>query len=174
MNRPGVRPDRKPRLQDRGVREDRCERTGRALSPARLEGRRIASEILRASSAVCPLAAGARALGVHPSRVEDLADPDHPAAITLGDVLALPRRAAQHVLVSALTHVREDAPAAELGIERRTLRLGGLSGELAAQVDQALADGAIDQREHDALLAVVRRIHAEADATLVELRPARR
>lgn len=154
------------------VRKVAPARTGPSLSPQRVEGRRAASRLVTAAAAVCPLRRVAVAWGIsaRSGRVDDLGDEHHPAAITLGDILAAPRAFARPLLVGALSLVNEQEPTgAPLPPELRALRLAGLTGEIAGKIAQARADGVIDDREQADLLRGLHALDRETGAAIGDI-----
>ena len=133
------------------------------LSAHRRSGRTAASRALGvAAAATGSAAAVARSLGISESTVAHWADPDHPAAVTLGDILAAGangrRDFARCLLVSALATIDDAAPTAALAPELIGLQLGAGVGAFQRSLLDALADGTLSDEERD-----------EADKALVRL-----
>lgn len=142
------------------VRPQQPAPTGRVLSPARREARALAS-MLFATAAAGSLAAVGRALGVSPTIAERWADPEHEAAVTLGDLLAMPPTLAEGVLVAALSHVRARRLGAKLAAPERVLRVAGSASEVVTECVRALRDGRIDPEERRHLRARLRELDQE-------------
>lgn len=120
--------------------------------------RRAASLLVRHAASLSPLAAMARALGVGASRAEDYADPEHEAAIALGDVMALPTVPAVAILEGALAHVRERAgeKVVHLAPEVRGMQAAGSGARVAHAVHERLDDGKLDATERREVVRVLR------------------
>lgn len=132
--------------------EVRPKTLGRTLNARRVAAAPVASRCLRDGIRAAGSSYGevARALGVDPSRVADLADEEHDAGVALRDILAMPRSVARAVLAAALDAL-DEAPAAAPA-ERASLLASGAVGRLAHNTAIAMADGVLDDAER-ALLA---------------------
>lgn len=136
------------------------------LHPARVAGRAIAATLLRAAreslvSRGDHSATGrcvAHRWGISHAVVDRMSDPASGVAITLGDVLALPRDLARQVLTGALAALDDAAPEVPTrdSLDRVAIELG--AG--VARLHRDLADGVED--EHHAHAATLRRIAAIA------------
>lgn len=126
--------------------------TGDRLSQPRRDGRARASVLLGAAieAAQSSHEAAGRALDVHRSAVQHWADPEHPAALTLGDALVLPRSVARALLTAALREL-DERPAAAVSTETLALRLGAEAGDVLRAALAAVADGHLDANERKAL-----------------------
>lgn len=145
--------------------------TGRVLSERRRAAGRVASVCLRAVSSVRSLGAIARDLGVSSSAVEHWADPEHDAALTLRDVLAMGDSAAEAVLVTALAHVqaRRLERSEKLSPVARVLQLVTTTAGLTARGAAACGDGAIDDGERRELLTMLDEVDRATSATRRDL-----
>jgi hypothetical protein len=124
------------------------------LAQHRVAARAAAARLVGlAAASTSSLAAVGRALDVDTTAVQHWADPEHPAAMTLGDVLACgygpkPRREfARAVLLAAQASLDEVQPDELVAPERAALRVAAGAGAFAAELDEALAAGEIDDDE---------------------------
>lgn len=139
--------------------------TGRTLHPSRVAGRAIAAGLMRAAQNALVArgdgCATGRAIavrwGITHAVVDRMGDPTSGVAITLGDVLALPRELARQVLAGALAALDDgtDVPTRD-SLDRVAIELGAA----VARLHQDLADGRED--EHQVHAAALRRIAAIA------------
>ncbi len=133
----------------------------RTLHPSRVAGRALAAGILRsAQRALVERGDGAvtghaiaRRWGISHTSVDRMGDPTAGAAITLGDVLSLPRELARQVLAGALGTLDDGAevPTRD-SLDRVAIELGAA----VARLHQDLADGTED--EHHVHALALRRI----------------
>lgn len=126
----------------------------RGLAQHRIAGRAQASRLLAlAAASTGSLAAVGRALEVDTTAVQHWADAEHPAAVTAGDVLACaygpkPRRDfARAFFLSCLASLDEVQPEEMVAPERAAMRITAGVGAFAAELDDALADGELDDQE---------------------------
>lgn len=142
-----------------------------AISAKRRSARALVSVLLRTAASLSSLRHAARALEVHPSHLEHLADPEHPAAIALGDVLVLPPKMAEAVLVAALAHVQAQRllQVGRAATSSRVLHLVRASAELAGAGARAIEDGQVDPRERSSLLELAAAVQQQIGALARDL-----
>jgi hypothetical protein len=124
----------------------------------------VASSIF-ATVAAGSLSATARTLGVAATIVQRWADPEHDAALTLGDLLVLPPSLAEGVLLAALAHVRARKLGAAMPAPERVLRVAGSASDLVTECVRAARDGRIDAAERARLRGVIRELERELAPT---------
>lgn len=148
-----------------------CSRAQR-MAPHRVRAHAVTSasfaEAVREAGATC--AAVARALDCDASRVLDYANAEHEAALTLRDVRAMAEGGARAVTIALLRRelraVEEGAVVVHFTAERHGVRIAAAVGRLEADLDEALADGVLDENERRALL----RDLAAVESRLVQMR----
>ena len=145
--------------------------TGRRVSAERKASRAVASLILRSAAAVGSLGQVAKRLGISATAVENWANPDHDAALTLGDLLAMPAPVAEAALVAALAYVqaRKMDRSARLAPTERVLRLSGTASQVIGECMAALRDGRIDDGEKHSIRLLLTDLESEIGATRRDL-----
>lgn len=122
------------------------------LAPHRVEGRRIASRILReamADSGTSQAQLG-RLLGVHKSTARCLADVDSADAMTIGDLVAvrMARSSLYRLVLHRLQELLDEPPPAGLCPSVHVALVTAELGDVAREVTMGLAgDGVLDAEE---------------------------
>jgi hypothetical protein len=128
------------------VAPERESATARKLSEKRVLCRALASRLLAAAvSAHTSAAAFASSLDVSRAAVDHWCDPEHGAAVTLGDLLAGRRSVARSVLLSALA-VLDERDASEVDLVATVLRAVGDLGQLGELLPR-MRSGQLDDAE---------------------------
>lgn len=147
--------DSRAKRQPEAVAAGDSVATGRALHPARVQGRALAATILRTAREALVArgdhSATGRAIagrwGVSHTAVDRYSDPASGVAVALGDVLAMPRALAVEVLTGALAALDEggDVPTRD-SLDRVAIELG-----VAIQAyHHDIADGREDEHQRHA------------------------
>jgi hypothetical protein len=170
---------------DSGPARSACEVT-EALSPGTgagvqyREARRVHWRTWAKSAArsLCgdflSMAALSRLLGTSESHGKKLCNPEDPAPLALGDVLAVADdpdglRWAETLLEDALRAIREKAPASDTSFDRLQRLVARDAGAFADVLDKALADNRIDPGEARQLLQVARQNRRRWDDVIARL-----
>lgn len=142
------------------------------LSAQRRAGRAIASELLGvALEGRC--AAVARHLApLSADAVEHWCDPTNPSAVTLGDILAMPRGDAHAILKRALALLDDAAPTSAAAVPLQAAQAAARHGAFVGEVADAALDGRFDADEVARCERAKLEAHAIDDAVLRAMRGA--
>lgn len=155
------------------VQQRDCKVLSRARRESANEAAAILSSVVRARGGCGPeewarrLSDPGQANGPKRQVVSRWMEPDGPRA-TLGDVMRLPVDDLDRLLavLGEWNHGRRNRPSAQpqpVPVAQRGLQIGGVVGQLQAFLGEALADGAIDEREAEVYRRHLRHISDIAD-----------
>lgn len=144
----------------------------KTLGPWRLECRERAARIMATAIQASTQQSVADSLNVHRSAVGQWCDPQHSAALTVGDLMAMPPAVAETAAIAVLEFIRaraEGAAVVRIGLERRARRATVAHGRVMSAIDEALADGVVDADEAREIVRATNEERAAIDALVSEV-----